>query len=448
MISIQKYFLKLKSLVVKSLDKQSRILIKNSSWIFFENFFRTILVFVRSIVVARGLGVKLYGTYAIVVAFVTVVQEFFNLNIGTTIIKFGAEYKNKERLDKLTVLIKGGFFLTIGASLLSVFLIAILITVSYQTFFTVKNLHWYIIFYSLAASTRYIDYISTSILRLFFKFKLNSIIRIFMNVIEFLIVVITVIVFPRNLSIFFLAVILARITGAFICNGMAFWELRLYILPYLKSNFAVIKDQWKVIRNFTINNSVSRTIQTFILRGDVLLLGALTDVFHVGYYAVAKRLAFSILRLSNPLTNAIFPQFAKLVAERKFKEIKEMIIKISKLLLVPSILFIAFTYFFKEWIIMTVYGDKYIMASKPFFYLIILAVLIFMFFWNLSLIQSLGMVAFRLRVYIVSLAVGAIAAIILITKLGTIGAALSLLLAYLIITVAFTYSTWNRMNQL
>jgi hypothetical protein len=73
------------------LDGQLKVLIKNSSWVFFANGVRTLLTFVKSIIIARGLGADLYGNYVLVVAFVGTIQEFFNLNIGAAVIKFGAD---------------------------------------------------------------------------------------------------------------------------------------------------------------------------------------------------------------------------------------------------------------------------------------------------------------------------------------------------------------------
>ena len=90
----------------KRLDKESKTLFKNSSWVFFSNFFSTALAFLRSVVIARGLGAEIYGTYAIVVAFVALIQEFLNPNIGTALIKFGAVYHDEQRTDKLMAMVK------------------------------------------------------------------------------------------------------------------------------------------------------------------------------------------------------------------------------------------------------------------------------------------------------------------------------------------------------
>ena len=69
-------------------------------------------------------------------------------------------------------------------AILSVAVIAILSFVSYSTFIEKPGLHWFIIAYALAASITYVNSISRGLLRLYFKFKLSSIIQMIMDVLE------------------------------------------------------------------------------------------------------------------------------------------------------------------------------------------------------------------------------------------------------------------------
>ena len=118
---------KIKAAGRKLFDKQSRILIKNSSWVFLENFIRTVLNFTRAIIIARVLGAELYGTFVMVVAFCMTTQEFFNFNIGTTVVKFGAEFKSEKNYDLLTIIIKGALYLTLITATVSIVVVGLLI---------------------------------------------------------------------------------------------------------------------------------------------------------------------------------------------------------------------------------------------------------------------------------------------------------------------------------
>jgi O-antigen/teichoic acid export membrane protein len=439
---------KIKAFLRKIFDKQSRILIRNSSWEFLSNFIKTFLVFARSIVIARGLGVEIYGTYSIVVAFVSTVQEFLNLNIGTTLVKFGAEYKTSERKDKLLALIKGSIFVTIGTSIISILIIIILMSFSYNTFFKIPELHLYIILFAFALSTAFFDYISISILRLFFKFKLNSIIRIVMNIIEFITILSVILIYPKNLRAFFFAVIFARLINSVICNSVAYLELKKKFSGTKNIRIKVIYDDLKKIINFTLNNSVSKTIQTIMNRGDILLLGAMAGPLAVGYYSIAKKLANSILLLTDPLGGAIFPQLSILVSEKKIVEIKKMLKKITGVLSIPASIFLVSTFIFRKTIIEFLFGVEYSNASSPFVFLVFGAVINVVFFWILYLVLSLGMAQLRLKFTFYAIIIGFTVSILLIPIHGATGAAIGLLSSKLIITAFFIYYSNKKLSQL
>lgn len=437
---------KLKSLGRRFLDKQSRILIKNSSWVFLENLIRTVLNFTRAIIIARILGAELYGTFAMIVALCMTTQEFFNFNLGTTVVKFGAEFKADKRIDHLTIIVKGAAYLTLITAFISIIVVTFLTIFFYDTFIKKPGLSIFIIGYAIAWSTYYFDYISSSVLRLFFRFKLNSIIRIIMSVIEFIFIITALIIFKRNLTAFFFAVIFARLLNSLIINIVAYFEFKDDLKPETKFKFSELKHKWKLIRNFTINNSLSRTVFNVINQGDVLLVGILTGAVQAGYYAIAKKLAYSILRLSNPLTNAIFPQLSQLIAENKTKEIKMMIVKFVRIFSIPSIISLGVVFMFRKEIINLIFGQEYLPASDIFFVLMIVSVVMALSFWNLPLIQSIGKVGLRLITYILALIIGIVASLFLYSPFGATGIAYAVLISFLFINITFSTINFRFLN--
>jgi O-antigen/teichoic acid export membrane protein len=161
----------------KKFDKESKVLLKNTSWLLGSNIIRTILVFLKSIVIARGLGVEFYGVYALIAAFVVTIQDFFNLNIGNAFIKFGAEFKTRERGDQVMALIKACLLATTVTATLSIILISVLVGFAYDSFVDIPGLEWYIILYAIADVATFFDPMGRSILRLYYKFKVNSMVQ-------------------------------------------------------------------------------------------------------------------------------------------------------------------------------------------------------------------------------------------------------------------------------
>jgi len=445
---LERLFKKARSGIGRNLDVESKTLFKNSSWVFFSNFTGIALNVVRSIVIARGLGASTFGSYAIVVAFVSIVQEFLNLNLGTAIIKFGAAYHHNQRIDKLTALIKESIRVNFIMILVSIAVVTILSLSFYSTLVRRPGLELFIIFYAVAAGTKYFNSISNGVLRLYFRFKLNSTVQIIMDVIETGLVVTAILLYPRDLHVFFFTVILAAFINGFICNWMAYWELRHEFKPYLHVRFDLIRSEFTQMKRFVIRNSLGNSLKALMAQGDVLLLGALAGPAQVGFYSVAKKIGYSILALTDPLMQSVFPQFSKLVAAQKFDETKKMLRKITLLATVPSIVFVFLTLSLKRWLFLTVFGNVYLDAIYPFKYLLLSAVFSSITFWSLPLIVSLGMVRLRIQVYMIAIICGAAIAYYAVPRMHASGMALALFCVNVIINSIFIYMAYRKMQRL
>ncbi|HNQ61394.1 MAG TPA: oligosaccharide flippase family protein [Bacteroidia bacterium] len=423
----------------KKLDPESKILFRNSSWVFFSNFFSTGLAFLRSILIARGLGVSVYGTYVVVVAFVGLIQEFLNLNIGTALIRYGAVYHAEGRKDKLMALVKVSLFFSFIMAAVSIVLIALLSRISYSTFISEPGLEWFIVAYAAAASVTYLNSVSRGLLRLYYKFRLSSIIQMIMDVMETIAIAIAVIFYPRDLNIFFVAVIITRFLNGFICNALAFWELRKELGVVEHSPVALIKGDLTEFKKYVLGNSLGNSLKTLISQGDIVLLRALTSAEQVGLYNVAKKLAYAVLTLSDPLVQSVFPQFSRMLAEKKFAETRKMILRISSLALVPAILFMVLAIAFSQSIIGLVYGAEYLSAAGSFGFFIIGATTASVTFWMLPLVLSLGLIKERLGIYVITIIVGVLLSIMIVPSQQAQGMALVLLITNVLNLVLFGY---------
>lgn len=431
----------------KRLDTQSKTLFKNSSWVFFANIIGSGLTFIRGIVIARGLGAELFGVYTVLVAFINTVMELFNLNLMTPIIKFGSKYKTEKRPDKLVALIKSSMIATVAIALTSLIVITVLTYTSYDLFIKTPGLEWFAISYCIVAGFLLFNHINRGVLRLFFKFKLNSIVQIIMDVAELLLVTLALFVYPNELKYFLIAIIVSRFINFIIPAFAAYRELLPEFREHMHASVSLIRNDFKSIRIFTLNNSVARTVQSLINNGDVLIIGMLSSSpAQAGYYAVGKKLAWAILTLFDPLTNSIYPQLCKLIDEGQVKGISKMIIKMTGIAAVPTTLFVAVAYFFNEIIIITIFGKDYLEAASTFALLTVASLLYSIFFWMQPLLQALNMTGLRLRVSLIGLITGIISAYLLIPPYGADGMAVTMIIMNVVMPAIFLYFVVIKMK--
>jgi len=432
----------------KNLDTQSKTLLKNSSWVFFSNFVGTGLAFLRGIVIARGLGAELFGIYTLIVAFIVTVQEVLNLNLGAAVIRYGSQYRSENNRDKIVSLLKISLNASSVMALLSVTVITVLTFFSYSTFIKAPGMEWFAITYAVASSSLFYNQISRSSLRLYFKFRLNSIIQIIMDVTEFILVLVALFFFPKDLFIFMTAILISRFVNGLIPNIAAWRELRPEFQHHLKASTNLIRDQLKAIRKFVISNSIAKTLQSLINTGDVLIIGLISNPLQTAYYAVGKRLAFSILTITDPMVTSIYPQLCKLYAEHRINAIRLMLLKLTLLAAIPAALFATAAFFLNEWIMKVVFGPEYLPAGKTFYLLTWASLIYATFFWIQPLLQALNIMKVRLKIYGVGIVTGILVASLLVPVQGSTGMAIAMISTSIIMTGMFLYFALNKLNEL
>lgn len=433
--------------IKKKFDPESIHLFKNSSWVTLSNTLGTCYAFIKTIAITRILGVELFGAYALAIAFIITTQEFFRLNISMGLIRFGALFHKDERKDKIVSAIKFSLFLSCCSAIISILVLAVITTVWYDTFIKQPNLLPYIIGFAFANSLGFIDAIAKAALKLFFKFKMNSIIQMLMDTLELVIVISTLFVFGPDLEAFFIAAICARILNSIVCNAFAYQELKRDLKPFLASPAQNIRNHYKEFIRYIFGNSLSSSLKVFMNQGDLLLLGQLSTVYEAGLYSTAKKLAYAVLTLTDPLASSIFPQFSHLIAGKDTAKINVMIKKITLWMLLPCLLIFFVCLLFDEEIITLLFGATYTEARTAFIILLVCSLQGVLSFWALPLIQSLGLIRKRFLVYITAIVIGGITAWLCIPLWGAAGAAIGLLSANLYISVKFVSAGVTRLNS-
>ena len=167
------------------LDGETQTLFKNSVWVFISNSYGVLLAFLRSIVIARGLGAEILGIYSVIIAFVLTIQEIIKLNVPLGIIKYGAQFLSHHTPEKVVSLLKRGILYSMLSALLSVIIIALASHFLYEHFFDIPGLQKFIILFAIVNGVCFLDNIGRAVLKIYYRFKVNSIVQMTMDTLEF-----------------------------------------------------------------------------------------------------------------------------------------------------------------------------------------------------------------------------------------------------------------------
>ncbi len=420
-------------------DAQLKLLLKNSSWVFAANAYYVACVFAQSVILGRSMGAELYGTYVLIVAFVETIQEFLNPNIDVALVKFVSEYKTHGQEQKIAAFAKASYWTAGGFGLGGTILLTLLLAFPLEVWSGHKDLRLYILAFAFSRSLLFFDNISMSLLRVHGRFRFNSVIRVILATLDLLAVSVVAYMSPSKLTSVFAVLTVCNCLGAVVRNGAALLECRSIFKAAPNVGISLLKPYWPEIRGFVLSNSASRTIKVLATRGELLLLGAVSSAQEVAYYAVAKKLAYSIWLFADPLLVAIYPQLASLVSERRFSEVKAMLKRASLMIGMPLLVIWLGLSALHDVIIGTLYGNDYLKAGSCLVVLLMAATISATLFWLGPLLLSMGKAILRFQVDLVAFVLGVIVGFLLAPSFGAVGMAIALLSVYLFGHSTFLY---------
>lgn len=210
--------------------------------------------------------------------------------------------------------------------------------------------------------------------------------------------------------------------GANFCN---FIYSRKYIKWRLPIKLELLQHLKPILIFFGMRIAV-----TFYTALDTTLLGFMTKDEYVGYYETANKIPRIIVMLIMSVVTVLIPRFSWMIENKNEKGFKEMAEKSFNLLLMFSIPMAVGTNILSKNIILIVSGEKFLNASISMNYLSMLIFIIpFSNFLGNQIFLPLGKEHFSFISVVLGAIVNLILSIILIKRIGAIGAAIATMIA-------------------
>lgn len=392
----------------------------------------------QSIVLARALGLRDYGIYAVVGALAAPIQEMLNPNLGAAIVRYGTNYIEDDERDNLIALVQLAYLIAIVFVLSIVAVSALAVTLCYDMLFDVPQLRLCALVYAAAASLAIVDSNSFAMLRLFNRFRISAIVELFASVASFCVVALACNCYAGDVPSIVLIVSATVAFSSVLANGVSFWVLKDSLPDIWKFDVSCLVRQFRETFRFVVGNSLALTFERTTRRCDVLLLAFMSPGSNVAIYDVARKISSLILLVRDPISMAVFPQVSRMVAKKEFKSIFDLLWQAYRMLALPLVCFMLVICFFGNRLA-GIWGPEFVDSSWTVQLLSIRAMLFVVFFWNMSLILSFGKVRFQLVASITSTFVGFCIAVPMTNRYGASGMAFSMLVATLLAQGAYAF---------
>ncbi len=394
--------------------------VKNSFYTLISNIIIIIFGFLTSVIISRALGPQLQGVYNLAILMPTMMYNFLNFGQDVSIIYFlsNKTVGKKQAINNMlpVVIIYSIASTIIGGALVFILKERLFNDVAYGT----------LLLALIISPLTFFNSVLSGILRSEGKFIVLNKIQVINKIIY--LVICTILFFFVNVKVVILANIIILLISI-----ITIWRR----LEIGSIKFSFDKEFQKKNTIYGFKSYLSNMITYLNYRLDTLIIKALTTTANVGQYSLAVGLAEQVWVFSSSISTVLFPYVSSIEGEKEKSKVTTLTFKI---VLVLTLLVIVFLYLISAFIIPFLYTDAYEPAIEPFKVLLIGV-------FSLSLgrilandIAARGKPELNTISNIVGLVINVTLNLLLIPRIGIIGAAVATSISYTITSIMFMIS--------
>jgi len=337
----------------------------NSLIVLYGNFGASIFGLLSISILTHSMGVEIFGYYVLILSFIEIVDRMFNFQTWQAFVKYASDFLERGEKHYVIMLIKFSFLIDF-LSLAIAFLVALVsINIVMIIFDIPSDYKSSMIFMSISLLFNMLN-ISIGVFRIFDEFMIQSKILVFAAFVKFILFGLIAVVSP-SFELFIISIVFSKalefvLTLMYLVKVLDKNEIRVPCIAKTKINLSLMKEI-KIIR-FIVYNNFDVAVRMVSRQLDVILLGKMYGAETVGIYRIAKELANIIGKLTDPIYQAIYPEFAKLLASNNNnkEKVKGAAVKISFYAGLSGVVFYVLFSVFGEYAIRLAFGEEFVAA--------------------------------------------------------------------------------------
>jgi len=328
------------------------------------NLASSALGFISFAIMARSLGPELLAYFALAQVYALTMNDLFNVQTWESLIKFGAKQGEEHQLART---VKTNLLIDCSSAIVA-FVIAILLIKRIGTM-----LEWDESLIELAVLYSFIipftiTTLTIGVPRLFNKFAVIAKIQFVMAALK-LISISIVSYFDGEAIAFTATYIVIDILINLALIGYSLLLLKQNkVLNWRNAKFHLTREQIR----FLWWTNLRTIVRIPVRKLDVVIINQVMPMTTVGIYKAYKEIVGIIGRLGEPINQAIYPEYAKLLGKQKTADTISITKSIMRILLPVAVVTVIVFLVVSEWIIETLFGVEYLTFMTAFYLLIVL----------------------------------------------------------------------------
>lgn len=423
-------------------------LARNGTTLLGSNTIASVLDFAQVAVLTRLLLPTRYGDLSLVIAAVSLVNQFLDVRVREMTIRFGSQFFSDANRSRFPALLKLSYLVDalIGVvSFLAVFLGApwianrILHNVALSP--PIRLYAFTLVFGTLKGTNNSILFIAD-------KFRWISIYGVAMSAIELSLVGTAAILF-KDVQAILVCLVCMELVRLVVSTTLAAAAVAEHcrLRDILFGRLSELKSFRPEITRLLIHTNFMAYFRMVNTKADLMILGAFRPSAEVALYKLARALATVIVRFSDPFFSAIFPDLSRLHNAGRTNEykalIKRSVATMGALMFAAALIVTVFANFVPR----LISGKEYAAAGPLLAVGVWGAAIGGACFWTWPAAVSIGRADFGSKVGMLVVPVQLLVAILTVPKYGAMGNMVALIASYLVGQPLLAFWIFRELNK-
>lgn len=428
-------------------DKVLQRVVSNSGYMFASYAVSAIL----TILTARLLGISGFGTLGLITTFVSAVNRLLSFRMGDLVVRYMGEYVARHEMERAAALVKAAGLVE-GITSIVAFGVLVLIAPLGAAYF-VKDTHTtpYFIIFGISILGNITTETATGVLQVGNHYRSQAMINFFQSILVALVIV-GAYLFHGSLLIVLLAYLLGKMILGLGPIVLAFYQLnRLLGKNWLQAPFSILPP-FRELSHFALSTNFFGTINLVSRDSEQLWIGLFFHTQEVGYYKFAQAIINMVVLPITPFVSTTYPEINRSIVTSQWRQLRRLLRRVTIIaagwtgLVTAGILIFGKAVLFQPWNIFghikTLFG-----AYQPAFPVLLILLVGYGFanilFWNRSLLLSLGLPSYPLKVNFWTAVAKVVLTVLIVPVYGYIAQAV-LLSSYFVISI--TLMVWRGLS--
>ncbi|MBN1461278.1 MAG: lipopolysaccharide biosynthesis protein [Armatimonadetes bacterium] len=361
---------------------------KNASRTSISSAVSVALLFLETVLLAQFLGAEIFGLFILIRAYPEALLQLLDCRTHETTVRYLGEFVALDKREPAGALIRLIWLIDVVAGVIAMGIVLATASLASRYIVHDSTAAWLVAVYAISQFASTLDSASGSVMRVFDRFGIAALMGICRAVARFAGILVVLLLGGGVPALIYLLVgVEVAYTAANF--GVALSLLRARVGFRIWGTTRALGERRSKILKFLLHTNIAGTLKMSVDRLVLIFIGAFGGAPIAAQYKVASQTGGSLMLLSDPFYQVIYPSLSRMVARRQWDGMFSGLRRLQRtatMAVIPAAVAMSGLMVF---LVPLVFGEEFETAVVPAIVILWAMVLNVVFFWRRPLLLSL-----------------------------------------------------------